>query len=342
MKKSVLDFTRQLSMLMKSGISILKSLDTIYEQMPRCKMKKVVQDVIQRIQEGEFLSEAFEHHMNVFPQIYINMIRAGEISGKLASCLKELSDFLMRSRRLKQKVVSSVMYPLLILVTSIVVLSILMIFVVPSITKIFEDLGGDLPPVTLFLISASGFFGKWGYLFIFLFAGFVFLYFLARRSPRGAYKINIYRWKIPVMGSFLKDIAIERFCHSLGVMLSSGVPLVKSMVATKEVVVDPLLKEAIDFLLEKVEQGQALSASMQEAEIFPLSLVRIVNVAEEGGKLSSVFLEIASDYEEDISTSLSGIISLLEPLLILLMGVIVGFIVISLFFPIFTIGGLLY
>ena len=116
--------------------------------------------------------------------------------------------------------------------------------------------------------------------------------------------------------------------------------MVKSLLATKEVVVDPLLKEAMDFLLEKVEQGQTLSASMQEAEIFPLSLVRITNVAEEGGRISSVFLEIAADYEEELSTSLAGLIAMLEPLLILFMGIIVGFIVISLFFPIFTIGGL--
>ena len=340
MKKGVLDFTRQLSMLMKSGISILRSLETIHDQMPRSNMKTIIGDVIERIQEGEFLSEAFEHHKREFPQLYINMVRAGEISGKLAESLKELSDFLLRSRRLKQKVVSSIMYPILILVTAVIVLTVLMIFVVPSLTKIFEDLGGDLPPVTQFLINTSKFMADWWYLAIIFLVLMAIAYSFIKRTPKGAYRINILRWKIPLLGRFFKDIAIERFSHSLGVMLSSGVPLVKSLLATKEVVVDPLLKEAIDFLIEKVEQGQTLSASMQEAEIFPLTFIRIINVAEEGGKISSVFLEVAADYEEEISTSLAGLIAMLEPLLILFMGIVVGFIVISLFFPIFTIGGL--
>ncbi|MFC1514739.1 type II secretion system F family protein [Candidatus Omnitrophota bacterium] len=340
MTKGVIDFTRQLSMLMKSGIPILRSLETVGEQMPPSKMKKVVEDVIARIQEGEFLSEAFEHHTRVFPQIYINMVRAGEISGKLAESLRELSAFLVRSRRLKQKVISSIMYPILILVTAVVVLSVLMIFVVPSLTKIFDDLGGDLPPVTQFLINVSKFMGDWWFLAIIFFILLVIAYVLVKRTPKGSYRINILRWKMPLFGGFFKDIAIERFCHSLGVMVSSGVPLVKSLMATKEVAVDPLVKEALDLLLEKVEQGETLSASMEQAGIFPLSLVRIVNVAEEGGKISSVFLEVAADYEEELSTSLAGLIALLEPLLILFMGVIVGFIVISLFFPIFTIGGM--
>jgi general secretion pathway protein F len=340
MTKGVLDFTRQLSMLMKSGIPILRSLETIHDQLPRSRMKTVIGDVVQRIQEGEFLSEAFEHHRKEFPQIYINMVRAGEISGKLATSLKELSDFLLRSRRMKQKVISSIMYPILILVTAVVVLSVLMIFVVPSLTKIFEDLGGDLPPVTQFLINTSKFMGDWWFVAIIFFVLLSIAYTLAKKTPKGSYRINILRWKIPLFGHFFKDIAIERFSHSLGVMLSSGVPLVKSLLATKEVVIDPLLKEAIDFLIEKVEQGQTLSGSMEESELFPLTFVRIINVAEEGGKISSVFLEVAADYEEEISTSLAGLITMLEPLLILFMGMVVGFIVISLFFPIFTIGSL--
>ena len=341
MRRDVIDFTRSFSMLMKSGIPILKSLETLYEQMGPSRIKKVTKRLIEDIQEGAFLSEALEHHKNIFPQIYINMVKAGEISGKLAPALRELSDFLQRSRRLKQKIITSLMYPILILVTAVIILAVLMIFVVPTLTNIFKDLGGELPPVTLFLINTSKFLGRWGYLFILLLVLIVVGYNLIKRTPAGAYKINIYRWKLPIIGKFLKDIAIERFSHSLGVMLSSGVPLVKSLLATREVVVDPLLKESIDFLIEKIETGSSLSESMEEARIFPGSLVKIVGVAEDSGRLSSVFLEIAQDYEEDISASLSGIISLLEPLLIIFMGVVVGFIVVGLFFPIFSMGSLI-
>lgn len=339
MNKEILNFTRGLYLLVKSGIPILRSLEILYEQMPASRMRRVLEDIILRIQEGEFFSEALEAHRRVFSELYINMVRAGEISARLVPALGELFEFLIRSRRLKQKIISSIMYPGFILLTAVAILSVVMIFVVPVLTNIFHDLNRELPPLTQLIIKVSKFAGKWWWLGLGFLSLLFLIYRLILRTPRGAYKLNIYRWKLPGLGSLLRNIAIERFCRCLGVMLSSGVNLLEALRATRQVVSDPLLKEALSLIIEKVKEGVPLSQSMEEIKIFPLSLVKIVSVAEEGGKLSSIFLEIAQDYEEELNTLLTGLVALMEPLLIVGMGLVVGTIIIGLLFPVFTMSG---
>lgn len=340
MQKQILDFTRQLALLMKSGVPILKSLEIVAAQIKHKRFSKILNTVISDIQEGDFLSTALERH-RCFSPLYINMIKAGEISGNFAPALKGLAEFMVRSKRLKQRVTSAIMYPVLILVTSVMILAVLMVFVLPTFTRIFSDLGGDLPGITVFLILSAEFAGKWGwvfFLFVFLvITGFV----LYKRTSRGAFAVNRFLWRLPGIGMFLRDINLERFCRSIGVMMDSGVDIVKAMQATREVLVPPVMKKAVDVMLEDIQEGSGVSQSMEKIEMFPMSLVRIIGVAEESGTLSAAFVETASDYEEEIKMTVSGMLSLLEPLMIIVMGAIIGFIVIGLFMPIFLMGGMM-
>lgn len=340
MQKQILDFTRQLALLLKSGVPILKSLEIVSCQIEDKRFKKIVNEVVEDIQEGEFFSAALGRH-KVFSPLYINMVKAGEISGNFAPALKQLADFLIRSKRLKQKIVSAIMYPLLILITSIAILAVLMIFVVPTFTKIFADLGGDLPGITKFLIDGGDFAAKWGWLFFVVVFMLIVSFILYKRTAHGAFVVNKYYWSIPGVGSFLRDISLERFCRSLGVMLVSGVDMMKALNATREIVLQPVIKRALNVIVEDVQEGQSLSQSMESIQMFPLSLVRIIGVAEESGTLSETFIEVASDYEDEIKMSISGMLSLIEPLMIIVMGGVIGFIIIGLFMPIFLMGGMM-
>ncbi len=336
----VIAFTRQLYVLMKAGIPLLKALQIIYAQLPDGKFKENIELVIRDIQEGKSFSEALSFSPKFFSLFYVNMIKASEVSGNLVGILKELSEHLIQNRRISRQVQSAFMYPVFILIITIVILAALLMVVLPTFTRIFADLGGKLPAVTLFLICLSKFMMRWGWLFFVSLLVIVATIFLLYRKTAGGRRIfNIAIWRLPLFGRLIKTIEISRFCRILGTMLSSGVTLVKSLEVLYETTQSPLLRQALQDIKNKVEQGKTLSLAMEEGDIFALTLVKMIQVGEESGKIAELFLDAAEDYEEEISFLVSGLLTLLEPVLIVIMGAIVGFVVIALFFPIFTISG---
>jgi type IV pilus assembly protein PilC len=268
------------------------------------------------------------------------MIKAAEVSGNLTEILRELSQHLIQSRRITRQVQAAFMYPILVLVIASVILIGLLMFVLPVFMRIFEDMGGNLPATTLFLIGLSKFLIHWGWLFLILIAVFIGIVILSSRKPYGKYIINVFLWRIPLFGNLIKMMEIGRFCRTLGTLLSSGVTLVKSMEVLYETTPAVLLQNALEDIRYQVEQGKSLSGAMEETGLFPLTLVRMIQVGEESGKIADLFLDVAGDYEEEVSFTVTGLLSLLEPVLIVVMGAIVGFIVVSLFFPIFSLSGI--
>jgi len=269
------------------------------------------------------------------------MVKAAEVSGNLSGVLKELSDYLVQNRKLLNSIRSAMMYPIFVLFMAVSILAIIMVFVIPTLTKIFQDLGGELPPATQFIISLSNFILRWGYLFILGIILFCIMLLYMSRKPALSKVLNVWRWKLPVLGEILKSITIGRFCRTLGTLLSSGVSILKSLEVLRETTLSPLLAESLDYIYEKVEGGENLSDAMEETAIFPITVVKMVGIGEESGRVAPLLLEIAGDYEDEVSSALNAFVSLLEPILIVVMGVIIGFIVISLFFPIFTMGELI-
>jgi type II secretory pathway component PulF len=333
----VIPFTRQLYILIKSGIPLLKSLQVNSVQLPKGKFKDVIDGIIQEIQEGKNLSEALSSARKYFSLFYINMIKAGEVTGNLTAVLKELSEHLVQHDRIKQQVRSAFMYPVFILIVAVIILTVLLMFVLPIFTRIFADLGGTLPPATLFLIWLSRVSIRWGWLvFLVTGASVAGLMIAVRKSPKASYIFNTVVWGIPLFGNLIKLMELGRYCRTLGTLLSSGVTLIKALDVLFDTTESSVLHKGIEEIRYNIEQGKSLSAAMDETKIFPLTLVSMVQVGEESGKLADIFLEAASDYEDEVSYSIKGLLSLLEPALILVMGAIVGFIVIALFFPIFT------
>lgn len=336
----VIAFTRQLYVLMKAGIPLLKALQIIYAQLPDGKFKENIELVIRDIQEGKSFSEALSFSPKFFSLFYVNMIKASEVSGNLVGILKELSQHLIQNRRISRQVQSAFMYPAFILIITVVILAALLMVVLPTFTRIFADLGGKLPAITLFLIGLSKFMMRWGWLFLVSLIVIALTILLLYRKTAGGRRIfNIAIWRLPLFGRLIKTIEIARFCRILGTMLSSGVTLVKSLEVLHETTQSPLLCQTLQDIRNKVEQGKTLSLAMEEADIFALTLVKMIQVGEESGKIAELFLDAAEDYEEEISFLVSGLLTLLEPVLIVIMGAIVGFVVIALFFPIFTISG---
>jgi type II secretory pathway component PulF len=336
----VIPFTRQLYILIKTGIPLLKALQITSAQLPPGRFKTDIETIIHNIQEGKGFSESLSATPRFFSLFYINMIKAAEVSGNLTGILKELSQHLVNSRRIARQVQAAFMYPILLLLVSGVILIGLLMFVLPVFMRIFQDLGGNLPPTTLFLIWLSNFTIRWGWLFlvvVLLVAGIIFILY---RKTYAKYIINAFVWRIPLFGKVTKTMDIGRFCRTLGSLLSSGVTLVRSMEVLHETTSSVLLQSALEDIRYKIEQGRSLSGAMEETGVFPLTLVKMIQVGEESGKIGDLFLDAAGDYEEEVTFIITGLLSLLEPVLIVVMGVIVGFIVISLFFPIFTLSSL--
>ncbi|MCM8781067.1 MAG: type II secretion system F family protein [Candidatus Omnitrophica bacterium] len=337
----IVDFTRQLYTLMKAGLPLLKALQIVCVQLPTGKFKDDIDLVIQQVQEGKSFSESLSSLRRRFSLFYINMIKAAEVSGNMVDILRELVQHLLQQRRIARQVQTAFMYPAFVLIIAVAILLVLLIFVLPVFMRIFEDLGGSLPTATLLLIGLSRFILRWGWLCLLLGISLVaIVILLVRRTKLGKRLGNMFVWHLPLFGRIVKTIDLARFCRTLGTMLASGVTLVKGLDVLKETSTSVLMTEAIDEILYKVEQGKSLSLAMEETNIFPLSLVRMIQVAEESGRIAELFLDMAEDYEEEVSFTVTGLLSLLEPLLIVVMGVVVGFIVVSLFFPIFTISGL--
>lgn len=335
----VIPFTRQLYTLIKTGIPLLKALQIILAQLPPGRFRTDIESIIRDIQEGKSFSESLSASRS-FSLFYINMIKAAEVSGNLTGILKELSQHLVNSRRIARQVQAAFMYPALLLLISGMILIGLLMFVLPVFMRIFKDLGGDLPPTTQFLIWLSNFMLRWGWLFVVTVLILSAIIYILYRKTDAKYMINAFVWRIPIFGSVTKTMDIGRFCRTLGSLLSSGVTLVRSMEVLYDTTSSVLLQSALEDIRYKIEQGKSLSGSMEETGIFPLTLVRMIQVGEETGKIGELFLDVAGDYEEEVTYIITGLLSLLEPVLIVIMGGIVGFIVISLFFPIFTLSGL--
>jgi type IV pilus assembly protein PilC len=338
----IIPFTRQLYILIKAGLPLLKALQIISVQLSKGKFREDIESIIQDIQQGKSFSESIVNHSRFFSSFYINMIKAAEVSGNLVGVLRELSLHLTKHQRISRQIQAAVMYPVFVLVITIIILITLVIFVIPVFIRVFEDLGGRLPFSTLLLINLSRFILRWGWLLFLLgIAVISVILFFFRKSPVGRKIFNGLVWQIPLFGRIIKMAQIARFCRTLGTLLSSGVTLVKGLDVVGDTSEAILLREAIREIRYEVEQGESLSLAMEEIKIFPLTLVRIVQIGEESGKLADLFLDAAEDYEDEVAFAISGLLSILEPALIVVMGGIVGFIVVSLFFPIFTLSGLI-
>lgn len=341
--KQLLHLTRQLSILVGAGTPLIKSLYTIHEQLPDGYFKdEVIYKIIKDIEDGGSLSVALNKYPQIFSSLFVNMIKAGEVGGILPSVLKRVDHFLNHSHRLRQRVRLAMMYPSFVLIIAMIILTGLITFVVPSFTKIFADLGGKMPVATQILITVSSVMNRFWYVMPFIIALFIVLFQLSKKDPKLQILMDKIKLRLPIIGQLIVNIEVSRFSRLLGTLLMSGVPILESLKIAADTSGNYVFSSAIDATRRSIEKGSNVWSSMEEHEIFPKILTRMVNVGEESGQLDKILLQIADEYEEEAEDSITGLTALLEPLLLVIMGVIVGFIVVALFFPIFTMGELVH
>jgi general secretion pathway protein F len=332
--------TRQLAVLVHAGIPLVESLTALVDQVEHERLKRVLGDVKQRVNEGSALADALAAHPRVFNTLFVNMIRAGEHSGALEVVLVRLADFTEGQARLRSKLAGTMAYPIAMMVIGSVIMGILFTVVIPKITRIFEDTNATLPWYTVVTMGVSRFVAGWWWAIVLAIGLAVWIFLRWRRTPAGRARWDRAVLRMPLVGSLVRQIAVGRFARTLSTLLKSGVPLLVAMDIVKNIVGNSRLAEVIEQAREAIKEGESIAAPLKRSGEFPPLVHHMVAVGERSGALEEMLANVAKAYEDQVETTISALTSLLEPLMIVAMGVVVGFIVFSVLMPILQINNL--
>ena len=339
-KTEIAAFTRQMATLIKSGIPLAEALGALVEQVANLRFKTPLSEVRTNVNEGMSFADALAKHPNIFDELFVSMVRAGEVAGNLDEVLTRLADFLEASQKLKSKVQGAMIYPLVMVVVGIGIMTVLMVKVIPEITQMFTQQGKTLPWNTRLLIWSSSFIGK---NILWLFLGMTFagvLFFKWTRSKEGRPVWHKFVLGLPVLGQLVRTINVGRFARTLGTMLQSGVPMLRSLDTAKQILGNVILQRAIDDAKKAVTEGESLAQTLKKSGQFPPTMIHMVSVGEKAGQLEQMLERVATTYEAEVDTKLGRFTALLEPLMLVFMGGAVAFIVFSILQPIMDLGQL--
>ena len=328
-------FTQQFSVMIDAGVSLVESLQIMRKQLEHPRLKEVITTIQEDVETGSSLSEAMDEHSDVFPRLYRQLIKAGETGGVLDTVLKQLTEHYRRQDELMNTIKSSLYYPLTILVVAVAVVIFLVVKVVPTFVSMFADLGAQLPLPTRMLLATSSFLNNfwWAILLIFLIGGYLF--YRASQTSAGKYKLDQLLLNIPVIGSAARQIYIARFSSTLAILLDSGVDLLSSLAIVENVVGNSVYAEAIVEARINVREGSSLSETLADKDIFPDMIVQMINVGEESGSIGDMLYNISDFYQRKVQSAIDGVVSLIEPILIVGLAVVIGFVAISIVTPMF-------
>ena len=327
--------TRQLAILLGAGITLVSSLDALISQVPNPILKKIMAQTKESVNEGNSLAVSLSQHPKVFSDIYVNMVKAGEESGSLDLVLHRLAELTERQQALRGRLKAALAYPVFMIFIGVIVLFFLITFIVPNITKIFDDMHQILPLPTLILIGVSNFFKSFWWLVAGGFAGFFLVTKRFIRTPRGRRLWDRIKLGAPLIGSLNTKAAMARFSRTLGSLLQNGVPLLSALGIVRNIVNNTRIAEAIDTATEDIQSGKGLAVSLSKSRWFPPIAIQMISAGEQSGEVEGMLNKIADVFEGEVESQALAMTSMLEPVMILAMGVTVGFIVISILLPIF-------
>lgn len=336
--KDIVLFTRQLSSLIESGINILTGLNIIYNQTENKYFKVVLYDVVSKIKDGRPLSESLAQHPGIFSNLYTSMIRSGETGGTLEPTLKRMADFMEKEEEFRNSVRAALTYPIFVFCVGVLTVIVLLGFVIPRLVSMFEDMGQSLPLPTRILINLSASLRSYWWLIITCIGIIVFILRRVYATQQGRLFFDKLKLRLIIFGNIILKTEISRFMRTLSLLLSSGITIVYALDLSSSVVQNQVLSEQIQKFKERINQGANLSSCLKDSKLFPVLVTNILSIAEETGTLEKSLLRVADDYEREIDRSLKELSRLLEPIIILLVGLIVGFIVLSMLLPIFQIN----
>lgn len=338
--KELVLFSRQLSTLVSAGVPLVQGLTILEDQVETKLFKGIVHAIREDIEAGQSITDALRKHPNAFEELYVSMIKAGEVGGILDVILERLSAYLESAEALRGKVKGAMMYPIVVSVIAASVTLFLLMFVIPTFSTIFAGFGADLPFITQILIDLSYFLRKFWYLVIGAPVGAVFALKQYRKTEAGMRNLDALAMKLPVFGILLKKVAVAKFTRTLGTLIKSGVPILQALETVAKTSGNRVIEIAIMTARESVKEGERIAVQLKKANIFPPMVIQMVAIGEETGNLDTMLSKIADFYDQEVDTAVKALTSMIEPIIIVVMGVVIGFIVIAMFLPMFELGGL--
>ncbi len=333
--------TRQLSTLISAGFQLVTAINTLIPQTKSYAFKKILARIKDSIVEGNSFANALSQYPGIFSSLYVNMVHSGESSGSLEIVLERLADITEKQQALSNRIRSSLTYPVFMTFIGAVVLFLLLTFIVPSITSIFTDMNQVLPAPTRFLITISDIFKSYWWIFFIVIIGSLIIFRRLKKTATGLYFLDKTILYLPVIGLLAKKLAVARFSRTLGSLLENGVSMLSALEIVKNIVGNVLISNTIDTAAKEVGKGHGLGAALSESSLFPNLSIQMIQVGEQSGELESMLAKVADIFENEVESSIMSMTSLIEPIMILIMGVIVGFIVLSICLPIFEMNQLI-
>jgi len=338
LKKELIPFTRQMASMLNAGISVLVSICTLEEQCAHPGFKIVLKSLRESIESGAPVSDGLRKFPRIFDDMYVNMVAAGEKSGQFASILKRLAIMLDSSARLVRKVKSAMTYPTVVLGMALVIAAGLITFIVPVFADMFSSFGKDLPGPTQFLVDVSKLIRTRWYVIIGVVVATIIFFKKWLSTPIGRNKFDQFKLNLPIFGPLMQKVAVSRFCHLFAQMLTSGVPILDAMQIVGKSLGNKVMEDAILSARKSVEQGNLLSSALEGKACLPILMIRMIAAGEKSGRVDEMLDNVATTYDDEVENMLSTLTSLMEPFLMVFLGVVIGGIVISMFLPIFKLG----
>lgn len=337
-ERDIVIFTRQFSTMVDAGLPLVQCLEILGKQADNPSFGEVIMKIKADIESGSNLSDAMRKHPKVFNSLYSNLVEAGEAGGILDTILSRLANYIEKALALKKKVKSAMVYPGAIVTVAFTVVTFLMVFVIPTFATMFSSGGAELPAPTAIVMNVSNFFrNQWYYII----GGPVLLFFLFKKiysTERGNIEIDRIFLKLPVMGLLIRKVSTAKFSRTLGTLISSGVPLIEGMDICARTSGNKIVEIAILNAIEAIKEGETIAAPLARENVFPAMVIQMIDVGESAGALDAMLSKIADFYDEEVDTAVEGLTALLEPALMVFLGIIVGFIVVAMYLPIFKMG----
>ncbi|MCM8809652.1 MAG: type II secretion system F family protein [Candidatus Omnitrophica bacterium] len=335
-------FSRQLATMVDAGLPIIQALDALYSQTENKVLKDVIEKIKNDVNAGQPLSEALSRHPAIFSRLFVDMVKAGEASGALDDILDRLSSYLESLTKLQKKIKSALFYPLAVLGMAFIITTFLLIKVVPSFQSIFEGLGGKLPAPTQFLINLSNMFKRY-FLVVIVAIGFLLSairFYL--RTERGKTQFDTLLLKLPVFGKLIKKIVVSRFTRTLSTLIKSGISILQALEIVGKTSGNKVIEKTIDNVKQNIKEGQSIAEPLAQTKIFPPMVTKMISIGEQTGSLEEMLTKISDFYDAEVEAAVSGLTSLIEPIIMIFLGVIIGGIAICLLLPIFKVTEMLH
>ena len=333
--KEIVIFTRQFSTMINAGLPLVQCLDILSSQQPNPSFKKVTSQIKVDVEAGSTFADALSKHPKIFDSLYVNLVAAGEVGGVLDTVLNRLAVYMEKNESLKNKVKGAMTYPIIVLCVAFGVVAILMIFVIPTFSDMFKQFGSALPGPTQFIVNLSSFFRKFWWAMIGFIVSLIFGFKWIRTQEKGRFYTDKMMLRLPVFGPLIRKVAVAKFTRTLGTMISSGVPIMDGLEITSKTAGNMIIENAIRTVRTAISEGRTMSEPLEQTGLFPGMVVQMIAVGEATGAMDQMLGKIADFYDEEVDTAVEALTSSLEPMLMVFLGGIIGFVVVAMYLPIF-------